>query len=182
MDCSTPTKKNHGTVTCLFELLNEVYELIDKKSKIAIVSLDLSKAFDTINHSLLKKLKNSNLNSDSIDFIHSYLSNLKLVSKFSKYTSNEENVLSGVPRGSILGPFLFLCFVNDLPNILGSECKFMAYADDTQLLVFDSDLEKLKQKVETVLRVAQTWYNKNGMKNNSSKSEILVISTKKEIK
>ena len=173
-------QKNHGTVTCLFELLNEVYELIDKKNKIAIVSLDLSKAFDTINHSLLlKKLKNFNLNSDSIDFIHSYLSNRKQVSKFSKYTSNEENVLSGVPQGSILGPFLFLCFVNDLPDIFGNECKFMAYADDTQLLVFDNDLDKLKQKVETVLQVAQTWYNKNGMKNNSSKSEILIVSTKK---
>merc|ERR1711972_241359 len=83
------------------------------------------------------------------------------------------------PQGSILGPFLFLCFVNDLPDIFGNECKFMAYADDTRLLVFDNDLVKLKQKVETVLQVAQTWYNKNGMKNNSSKSEILIVSTKK---
>ena len=53
----------------------------------------------------------------------------------------------------------------------------MAYADDTQQVVFDTDLEKLKQKVENVLKVAQNWYEKNGMKNNSSKSEILVIST-----
>ena len=55
----------------------------------------------------------------------------------------------------------------------------MAYADDTQLLVFDKNLETLKNKVENVIEVAQNWYNKNGMKNNSSKSEILVISTKK---
>merc|ERR1711867_341529 len=74
---------------------------------------------------------------------------------------------------------LFLCFVNDLPDVFDKICKFKAYADDTQLLVFDKDLSKLKEKIENVINLAQNWYNKNGMKNNSSKSEILVISTKK---
>ena len=173
-------KKNHGTVTCLFELLNDVYEWVDKKYKVAIVSLDLSKAFDSINHSLLlKKLKSFNLHQESIDFIESYLSNRKQVTKISKYTSTEEEIKSGVPQGSILGPFLFLCFVNDLPETFDENCKFLAYADDTQLLVCDTDIEKLKEKVEMVIDSAQKWYEKNGMKNNSSKSEILVISNKK---
>ena len=173
-------QKNRGTVTCLFELLNEVYELIDAKFKVAIVSLDLSKAFDTINHTLLlKKLKSFNLDSDAVSYIQSYLSNRSQVTKLGKYTSSEEKIMSGVPQGSILGPFLFLCFVNDLPGVFENLCNFKAYADDTQLLVFDKDLNKLKEKVENVINVAQSWYNKNGMKNNSSKSEILVISTKK---
>ena len=176
-------RKYHGTVTCLFELLNEIYLQIDNKNKVAIVSLDLSKAFDTINHELLlKKLKNFNLNSDSIDFLQSYLSNRKQVTKFDDYTSTVEDVKSGVPQGSILGPFLFLCFVNDLPDIFKNVCKFMAYADDTQLLVYDKTLEGLKEKIESVINLAQNWYNKNGMKNNSSKSEILVVSTKKSDK
>ena len=173
-------QKNKGTVTCLFELLNDVYELIDEKYKVALVSLDLSKAFDSINHTLLlKKLKSFNLDTDSVDYIKSYLSDRTQVSKFGNYTSSEEKIMSGVPQGSILGPFLFLCFVNDLPDIFDNFCKFKAYADDTQLLVFDKNLDKLKDKVENVIKMAQTWYNKNGMKNNSSKSEILVISTKK---
>ena len=173
-------QKNKGTVTCLFELLNDVYELIDEKYKVALVSLDLSKAFDTINHTLLlKKLKSFNLTSDSVDYIQSYLSNRTQVSKFGKFTSSEEKIMSGVPQGSILGPFLFLCFVNDLPDVFDKICKFKAYADDTQLLVFDKDLSKLKEKIENVINLAQNWYNKNGMKNNSSKSEILVISTNK---
>ena len=174
-------QKNRGTVTCLFELLNDIYELIDEKYKVALISLDLSKAFDTINHSLLlKKLKSFNLNADSVDYIQSYLSNRSQVSNFGKYTSSEEKIMSGVPQGSILGPFLFLCFVNDLPDVFHNFCKFKAYADDTQLLVFDKDMHKLKDKVENVINIAQNWYNKNGMKNNSSKSEILVISKKKE--
>ena len=147
----------------------------------ALISLDLSKAFDTINHSLLlKKLKSFNLNSDSVDYIQSYLSNRTQVCNFGKYTSSEEKIMSGVPQGSILGPFLFLCFVNDLLDVFHNFCKFQAYADDTQLLVFDKNMDKLKDKVEKVIKIAENWYNKNGMKNNSSKSEILVISTKKE--
>ena len=95
-------QRNHGTVTCLFELLNEIYELVDNKFKVAIVSLDLSKAFDTINHNLLlKKLKSFNLCNESVDFIKSYLENRTQVSKFSKFTSKEEKVKSGVPQGSI---------------------------------------------------------------------------------
>ena len=173
-------RKFHGTVTCLFELLNEIYQLIDNKNKVAIVSLDLSKAFDTINHQLLiQKLKSFNLKSNATDFLKSYLSNRMQVTKLDRFTSTFEEVKSGVPQGSILGPFLFLCFVNDLPDVFKNVCKFMAYADDTQLLVFDKDLEGLKEKVKNVIDLAQNWYNKNGMKNNSSKSEILVISTKK---
>merc|ERR1711972_612618 len=84
------------------------YHQIDNKNKVAIVSLDLSKAFDTINHELLlKKLRSFNLSSESIDFLHSYLSNRKQVTKFDDFTSTVEEVKSGVPQGSILGPFLF---------------------------------------------------------------------------
>ena len=94
-------RKFHGTVTCLFELLNEIYHLIDMKKKVAIVSLDLSKAFDTINHTLLlKKLKSFNLNSDSITFLQSYLSNRKQVTKLNNFTSTKEEIKSGVPQGS----------------------------------------------------------------------------------
>ena len=176
-------RKYHGTVTCLFELLNEIYHQIDNKNKVAIVSLDLSKAFDTINHELLlKKLRSFNLSSESIDFLHSYLSNRKQVTKFDDFTSTVKEVKSGVPQGSILGPFLFLCFVNDLPDIFKNVCKFMAYADDTQLLVYDKTVDGLKEKIVTIINLAQPWYNKNGMKNNSSKSEILVVSTKKSDK
>ena len=148
-------QKNHGTVTCLFELLNEIYELIDNKYKVALVSLDLSKAFDSINHTLLlKKMEKFNLNSNAVDFLRSYLAHRTQISNFSNFKSTEENIMSGVPQGSILGPFLFLCFVNDLPDIFGNLCKYMAYADDTQLLVFDKDLENLERKVKNVIDVA----------------------------
>ena len=127
-------RKYHSTVTCLFELLNLIYEKLDNKKMVAIVSLDLSKAFDSINHKLLvQKLENLNLNVPSIKFIKSYLENRKQITKFSNYISNEEKIKSGVPQGSILGPLLFLCFVNDLPEIFDKNCEFLSYADDSDV-------------------------------------------------
>ena len=67
--------------------------------------------------------------------------------------STEEKVISGVPQGSILGPLLFLCFVNELPEIFEDICKFLAYADDTQLIVTAENVESLLPKIENVIKV-----------------------------
>ena len=81
----------------------------------------------------MKKLESFNLNTDSVEYIKSYLNNRTQVSNFGKYTSSEEKIMSGVPQRSILGPFLFLCLVNDLPNV---RCLFILEfdSDDTYLL------------------------------------------------
>ena len=148
---------------------------------VAIVSLDLSKAFDSINHKLLlQKLENLNVNHDSIKYIKSYLENRNQITKFSNFISNEEKIKSGVPQGSILGPLLFLCFVNDLPQIFDKKCEFLSYADDTQLVFTAENIQSLKNKIEDVIDLAQKWYTKNGLKNNSDKSKVLVISNKKK--
>ena len=172
-------RPQHSTITCLFDIINHVHEQLDNKNYVSIVSLDLSKAFDTINHDLLlTKLKNLNLNQNSVEFLKSYLQNRKQFTKFSNFTSNEEKVLSGVPQGSILGPLLFLCFVNDLPKSFENICKFSAYADDTQLIVCAKNLPELKIKIENVIQIAEKWYSRNGMKNNAGKSEVILISKK----
>ena len=174
-------RKYHSTVTCLFELLNNIYEKLDNKKMVAIVSLDLSKAFDSINHKLLlQKLENLNINVDSINYIKSYLNHRTQVTKFSNLISEENKIKSGVPQGSILGPLLFLCFVNDLPHIFEGKCEFLSYADDTQLIVTAENARSLKSKIEEVIDLAQKWYTKNGLKNNSDKSKVLIVSNKKK--
>ena len=172
-------RKGHSTTTCLAEVLNHLHHLCDQKKQCAIVSLDLSKAFDSINHQLLiNKLQKLNLSSSALKWISSYLSNRKQRTKFEKFTSEQVEVKSGVPQGSILGPLLFLTFTNDLPLVFKDKCKIMSYADDTQLIVEADTFPTLIKKIEEVISLAQGWYSSNSMKNNTDKSEVLIINTK----
>ena len=169
-------QKGHSTQTCLFEIVNYLYKMADEKKYTAIVSLDLSKAFDSIDHTLLlNKLGKLDMSEEALKFIKSYLTGRKQKTKFSKITSSEETVMSGVPQGSILGPLLFLCFTNDLPNCFTENQKLLSYADDTQILVDANSIQELKMKIENVINIAQSWYEKNSMKNNSGKTEILIL-------
>ena len=172
-------RQSHSTVTCLVELTNYLYSLLDKKKLIAIASLDLSKAFDSISHKLiLKKLAAFGLGRSTVTWIKSYLTNRKQTTKFKKYISREENVSSGIPQGSIIGPLLFLCFTNDLAEVfIDEEAEMFAYADDTQLVVSDKNINQLKKKIERVIKLAQNWYLNNSMKNNIGKTEILILNS-----
>ena len=171
-------QKGHNTVTCLFEVVNYLYKMADNLKYTAIVSLDLSKAFDSIDHTLLlNKLADLNMSEASLKWIKSYLTGRKQRTKFRKITSSEETVKSGVPQGSILGPLLFLCFTNDLPRSFDESQKILSYADDTQILVDADSIDDLTKKIEAVITKAQSWYERNSMKNNISKTEILLLNT-----
>ena len=127
---------------------------------------------------ILKKLSILGLERNTIAWIKSYLENRKQTTKFKHFTSKEENVSSGIPQGSIIGPLLFLCFTNDLAEVFENKCKMMAYADDTQLIIDAKNLTQLKIKIEQVITTAQKWYKENSMKNNITKTEILLINTR----
>ena len=171
-------RRCHSTVTCLFEAMNYIYKMIDRKRWIAVASLDLSKAFDSISHQLLlEKLYKLGLSRTTTNWISSYLTNRTQKTKFKKFTSKEETILSGVPQGSILGPLLFLCFTNDLFKEFQDDCKIIAYADDTQIIVTAHKPEQLKQRIENVITAAQRWYRNNSMKNNIGKTEVIVFNT-----
>ena len=172
-------RKGHSTQTCLNEIVNYIYEENDNGRTVGIASLDLSKAFDSINHNLLlQKLTKFGLGQTSIDWCHSYLTDRKQQTKFSNYLSNVDTVTSGVPQGSILGPILFICFVNDLPEIF-KNCKILSYADDTQILVSAKTAKEVKLQIEELIEKAQQWYTKNSLLNNATKTEVMIISKKK---
>ena len=119
--------------------------LLDKGFHIGVVFMDLSKAFDVLNHNLLlAKLDAYGFNIHATQYIKSYLTNrLQRVNINNKFSS-WENVWTGVPQGSILGPLLFNIFLNDIftTQIEGELCN---YADDNTLFVFDRDFLKLKK-------------------------------------
>ena len=153
--------------------------MLDNKKYTALLSIDLSKAFDSINHNLLiKKLKNLGFSNNSAEYIESYLKNRTQKTKFQNFTSKEETVLSGIPQGSILGPLLFLIFTNDLAPEFENMCQMYSYAEDTQLIITASNPIELKTKIQQALGVAQKWFQSNSMKNNVDKTEIVIFSKK----
>ena len=172
-------RSKHSTVTCLVEVLNYIYKLVDQKRCTALASLDLSKAFDSISHTLiLHKLSKLGIGESCLKWIKSYLNDRKQRTKFKSYLSSEETVESGIPQGSIIGPLLFICFTNDLAEEF-TDCKMVSYADDTQLIVDAENMHQLKEKIEKVIKTAQKWYEANSMKNNIGKTEILILNSGK---
>ena len=88
---------------------------------------------------------------------------------------------SGVPQGSIMGPILFISFINDLPENF-QKCKILTYADDTQIIISAKNGKQIKKLLEHLIDSAQKWYAKNSLLNNATKSEVSNAYNRKETK
>jgi hypothetical protein len=145
----------------IFNLTNQILSQMNKKSSVCGIFCDITKAFDTVNHDILRaKLEYYGIVGRTRELIKSYLSNryqrvtIKS-SHASNYTSAWELVKHGVPQGSILGPLLFLFYINDLPQLVEGKALPLPFADDTTFISSNSDLVKMDQYVKVVLEITQ---------------------------
>ena len=137
--------------------------------------LDLSKAFDTVNHQiLLNKLKYYGLQQSEYNWFQSYLNNRKQQVYANGVASNTRFISTGVPQGSILGPLLFIIFINDLPK---SSTFFSTrlYADDTSLTASGSDLDSLLREINNHLPAVYEWLCSNKLTLNLTKTKFLIF-------
>lgn len=167
-------RKGFASQHALISMIEQWRKSLDKKGYAAAVLMDLSKAFDCMNHELLlAKLYAYGFSKNSIKTINSYLKNrwqrVKVNHSFSQWTE----LLLGVPQGSVLGPLLFNIYLNDLIWFIdnGEVCN---YADDTTPYSCGNDLSVLKSNLEGDCSNAIDWFKNNYMKLNTAKCKLLV--------
>lgn len=144
--------------------------------------MDLSKAFDTVSLPLLlTKLEKIGVRGTALNLLKSYLSERTQKVKINNNISDEANLTYGVPQGSILGPTLFLIYVNDLCNLNIPNCKIVSYADDTVLLVHGKNWTEARGHGEMALTVIMSWLSNNILTLNLDKTVFLTFGCKRSL-
>ena len=175
-------KGKHGTETALLRVYNDVMLCIDQGKGCILVLLDLSAAFDTVDHTVLFNLLEHSLgiSGSALSLLKSYLHGRSQCVQIDGITSEFADLTCGVPQGSVLGPSNFCMYMYPLGSILRHHCiNYHIYADDTQLYIsFDlSDPSIAIDKVNKCISDIRTWMIKNKLKINDSKTEFLVLTS-----
>ena len=163
-----------STSMVLLEMLDNLTLSIDKKEITVGVFLDLAKVFDTVNHSMiLGKLYHYGIRGVTFKWFQSYLANRQQYVVVNNHKSGLTTIRCGVPQGSILGPILFLLYINDLNS--HSSLRSVMFADDTNLFLSGKNLQQLELQLNEELKLVNEWFNSNLLSLNLSKTSFIIF-------
>ena len=164
-----------GTKDAIFGLTNDLYEAMNKGLPSAVVFFDLRKAFDTVDHTILmSKLKNMGLSPNALSWIKSYLSARRQVTEANAKRSSELPVPCGVPQGSVLGPLLFLAYINDVELEIKNVNAYM-FADDLALVSSGHDVRRVTRLLQDDTNAVSAWCALNRLTVNTDKTKVLWV-------
>ena len=173
-------RKFYSTGYSLIEITEKIKNTIDNGKYGCGIFIDLKKAFDTVNHKiLLTKLEHYGIRGNILKWFESYLSNRKQFVFYNGVSSDIASFTCGVPQGSVLGPLLFLIYINDLPNI-SSKLSFFLFADDTNIYYESNKLIELEKTINKELKLLSLWLNLNRLALNVSKTNFVIFRSPKK--
>ena len=172
-------RDNCSTASALLDLVETISSSLDKGKHGIGAFIDLKKAFDTVNHEiLLEKIKTYGIRGKALDLLQSYLSNRKQYVVYNEKVSKYQTIKCGVPQGSILGPTLFLLYINDIKNI-SNLLKFIIFADDTNIYYSNEDIKVVEKTMNEELIKLVSWFKANKLTLNVEKTNFIIFSKKR---
>jgi retron-type reverse transcriptase len=166
-------RPKHSTNHALISITEQIKENLDKDNYACGVFVDFQKAFDTVNHNiLLKKLDRYGIRGPALNWFRSYLTNRLQYVSILGFDSDKKVIIHGVPQGSVLGPLLFLIYINDLHSAIRHSTAYL-FADDTNLLHVNQNLKKLQKEMNVDLKGLCSWLLANKISLNKTKTELI---------
>ena len=177
-------RKLYSCETAIQGIIDEWKLEISKGKMIGVIFMDLRRAFETVNRErLLEKLDQTGIRGKVLEWLKSYLSNRMQKVKFNNQYSKLMIVENGVPQGSVLGPLLFILYINDIAKICTEESRVKLFADDTLIYTAGESCEELNKKMNDVFQIIEEWMISNKLKLNAEKTKYMIVrSVRKEIK
>lgn len=178
-NCQYGFRSKHSTATAIMEFAEEITHAMDNKYFLVSIFVDLQKAFDTLDHRiLLQKLHRYGIRGVAHKWVTSYLNNRNQFVEINNVQSQKKRVTCGVPQGSVLGPVLFILYINDIVSV-SNLLKCIMFADDTTLFYSGENVNTVLQTVQNEFEKIIMWFNANRLSLNISKTKYMIFSCKK---